>query len=157
MPPKKKIHRKKAWYTLMTLDNQLRLGAGISGLEHFKVGIGEPQHWPVLSVCVDQESSNISAISYIQRVLRLNIDPVYDVSHACWNDIRCSIKDAGDWSFALMLLASWGMKHGPWMQSGRLHEISACVEEYKKQTAPDKCEFFKACLPMIARDRREEH
>ena len=160
-PKAPKVHRKKAYYTLMTLDHQIRLCTGVSGLQHFVVDLDknlDPFLWPSMSICVDQEGSNMTALGFAQRVLKCNFDAVYDPSHGVWNDVRRSIKDSGDWCFMLMLLASWSMRFGPFQQGQRAEQVEAVMKEYKDMVkGPEHCSWFQECLPLIAKDRREVH
>jgi hypothetical protein len=99
----------------------------------------------------------MTSIAFLQRVMPANIDVTWDVSHAVWKDVKGSIKGTGDWAFMLMLMASWQMKHGPYQQDQRLHQIRQCLAEYAKMVTPDTCEWFRECMPLIAKDRHEEH
>ena len=112
----------------MTLDHQIRLATGVHGLRHFQEMPADPWEWPSLSVCVDQEGSNITALSFAQRMLKLNFDAVWDPSHGCWNDVRRSIKDCGDWNVMLMLLASCSMRFGPFQQGQRAAQVQYVMQ-----------------------------
>lgn len=155
-PPRRKIHRRKAFSTLVVFDHLLRVGAGVSGLNHFMRGGESPLEWPLLTVTVDQDSANLAALSFAVRKLGANLDIAFDLSHGGWNDVRRSVRDSGDWSYLLLFLASVSMVHGPYQQDMRLWQLKQGMREYG-QMATSSCPWFQFCAPMIAKDRGEEH
>lgn len=157
--PNKVVHRKKAHHVLVTLDHQLRLSAGVCGLRHWVENCtgGDPLNWPSLSLAPDQESSNVAALSYLMRHCEANIDVTWDISHGCWNDCRRAMRSAGDWPLVLMLMASFAMRHGPFGQEMRLHQLRECMREYAGLVDAESCEWFAECAPAMAHDRHEDH
>ena len=153
--PHKKYHRKKAYQVLVVLNHQLRTLTG-QGLEAFLPQPGtDPLTWRTLSVAPDQESCNVTAVSYMLH-LGLAVDATWDVSHATWNDCKRAIKDAGDFPFVLLLMACFSMRHGPWGQGMRADQLRRCIAEYRTMMTP-KCALFQRLLPYFAKEQGECH
>eukprot|EP00971_Amphidinium_carterae_P176125 3491274-Amphidinium_carterae.2 len=98
--------RLASWKWIVALDNQLRF-TWHTGLRAFvlpgydwkqiqlvpNVPLSSPP--PVLSICADQCSSQLSPTYYLQYQLGLMLVFLHDVSHRQSNDMLNSIREAG--------------------------------------------------------------
>lgn len=75
--------------------------------------------WPLLAVAPDRHSIGVSAINFMQRVLHLNVDEVFDMSHGAWDDEKLSLKDAGLQPWLLLAMVPVNLFDGPWADNGR--------------------------------------
>ena len=142
--------RKKSWQYLCCLHNQL-VQVVPAGLKHFCLAEsledrGDPLHWPRLSCGPDQGSDGTCAFQFAQRVLHLNCDLTWDVSHGVHNDILNGIKHAGLYSHLLLSLLRLNCPLGPWSEDTRWKECQASLNELLSTESHSRCELFQAFL-----------
>ena len=142
--------RKKSWQYLCCLHNQL-VQVVPAGLKHFCLAEsledrGDPLHWPRLSCGPDQGSDGTCAFQFAQRVLHLNCDLTWDVSHGVHNDILNGIEHAGLYSHLLLSLLRLNCPLGPWSEDTRWKECQASLNELLSTESHSRCELFQALL-----------
>lgn len=88
-----KRHRVAAHEWIQATNSSLIVSGGRpEGWKAFQVSEnmeerGDPMKWPVISGAFDRASDGRCALSYLGRVLRINVDPMGDPSHDLNNDM----------------------------------------------------------------------
>lgn len=64
----------------------------------------------------------------------MNIDTFPDPGHACWDDIKLSIKATKKWLMLNMLMVAHNCQHGPFNEDARQGQVSGCVQHFCRTT-----------------------
>lgn len=137
-PPKR--YRLGSYKNLVTIDSQL-CNLGLPGLGHYvKDWDTEPwETWPILTMCLDQESTNLASVHWLMYNQGAAIDPQWDPNHGAWNDVKCAAKASGYMAFLLGLMVVWNLPHGPWaddMRSAQVQEALDLMTDCREASVP---------------------
>lgn len=124
-----KRFRVGSYKNMVSLDSELRT-FGLPGLSHYVRDWDAERwdSWPVLTVCWDQDSTNLSAGHWLMYAKKAAIDIQWDPNHGAWNDVRGSAKEAGYLPFLLGLLLVWNLPHGPWQDDLRSTQFQEALD-----------------------------
>ena len=149
----KKLNRVAARKWVQVLDNQLRWTTG-RGLEQFLcVPALEWDRWPHLSVGIDLGSDGNTGFHGLERWLLLNIDLWNDGSHGCNRDFSNIVNALGLWGFALCLMLSMNLPHGPRDTGERRWELrSSLAGLYESGVALEEVVLFMASSARIVQN-----
>lgn len=151
--PKRYRSKAKAWVT--ACDHMLVTMTG-AGLRHFaqpeEGHRGDPERWPVLTICLDQGSDGWAGGMWLQHQAKVNCLLLFDVSHRGWNDACLALRSCG----ILLLQICMNLDHGPW-QDGKWHkELREATSLYQSLATPHSCPMFAGLLGQILHDRGED-
>lgn len=158
----RKRHRKDTAMWLAQVDHQMVFSCGV-GLGHFAVPEEVAQRgpwdtWPLLSYAGDQGSKEEAGKWTIRSKLRLNFDEVPDQAHGVWNDCKLALRRAGHWSHVGLMMLSWNMRHGPWAEDQRQHEIKACIANFlrtEEEGGSPRSPIFASLVHRMAFDAQD--
>ena len=126
--PQKRYRTSAKWW-LINLDSQIRTSLPLPGLKAFQRKEGHKdwapkrwQHWKHLTICADQGSDGLSAVSFL-RSLGVSMTFISDWSHGAQNDFYDTLKDLSLWNFWVMMLVVMNVEHGPWADDVRWNQI----------------------------------
>eukprot|EP00971_Amphidinium_carterae_P350026 6491349-Amphidinium_carterae.3 len=160
--------RLASWKWIVALDNQLKftwhtglVAFALAGYEWQKLErvstapMSTPA--PVLSICADQCSSQLSPCYFLQYELGMMLVFVHDVSHRQSNDMLNSIREAGYWPVLKAKALCYNLAYGPWQSAGHWMKVMAAAESFSCSTSAVQDAFLQELLPEIAASRRESH
>lgn len=131
----------------------------LSCLAHFaqpaREARGHWTSWPLLSLACDQESVNLTGISFLQRRCGLNLEVSFDPSHGCWNDIKQMARQMNLMPLLLLFMVCWNMPHGCFADDGRHQQAREAVEELLRSRSPSQTPLFMEYCGQILADRGE--
>ncbi len=92
-----KRFRASGYKWLCEVNNAIRVSTDQPGLEAFQLADktrdrGDPKTWPRLSIAGDRGSDGVTALSFLRRHLKLNVDFTPDPSHDVTNDIDLALE-----------------------------------------------------------------
>lgn len=158
-PRKRQRTKAKSW--LQGVDRQIALSSAFEGLKSFclpeeRAAWPQPLDRPLLSVCCGQGCDGVSALMWLLRTQRCNLDIVWDPSHGVQRDLVGIIKSSNLWSHERLMMLTWNSRHGPWTSKQRAEQIGHTMDEYFELMSPSQCPLFQELLKPILRDREEE-
>lgn len=124
-----KRFRVGSYKNMVSLDSQLRT-FGLPGLSHYVRDWDAERwdSWPVLTVCWDQDSTNLSAGHWLMYAKKAAVDIQWGPNHGAWNDVRGAAKEVGYLPFLLGLLLVWNLPHGPWQDDLRSTQVQEALD-----------------------------
>lgn len=138
------------------MDNQARIAGDKVGLAMFKPdgsSVWAPENWrswPYVGISSDLGSDANAGYYALERLFELNCDQYNDVSHGLTRDLDLALKGAELWSFALCLVISMNLPHGPHKNDERRHQIRNTMSHfYESHETPRKVPLFLAYAPGI--------
>ena len=70
-----------------------------------------------LSLCMDEEGKQWSAINFLKWKLHLCIQALRDPHHRSWNDMANAIREGGGWPAFCHSLVIYNISYGPWQNA----------------------------------------
>lgn len=110
-----------------------------------------------LAVAVDQCSVGLAALTYMDKVLHLKVEGLWDPFHRYWNNEKLGIAHAKWWDIVLLYACPFNINFGPFSGAGWLNQLQGVLKEYTESVGSVEDALFNRFLPSIARDRQEEH
>lgn len=107
---------------------------------------------PCLTIACDQEQKQLSAISFAQHVMGINIVLLNDVFHRLWNDVSRSVRAAGLWAIYLQTLLIFNISHGPWSKGAWFHNQVEAASNITALLIEDD-QLLGKLWPMILMDQ----
>lgn len=124
-----KCHRCSAKWWLYNLDSQLSVSLPFDGLRSFVRQPSSPEWsasewrlWKHITICVDQGSDGLSAVSYLKS-LSSNLTCIPDWSHGGQNDYYDTLRELNLFSFWVLCMIMWNVEHGPWGDDLRWNQV----------------------------------
>ena len=169
--PEKTMHkplpRVCSWKWVAGLDNmlQIMLSTDLSQFAHpghewkspIKISATSPSATAatLLSLCVDQCSSQLSPAYYLMYAKGLNIALLHDPSHRCNNDLLGAVRSSNLWPVLRAKSLSWNVHYGPWNTGAHWAKVIDAAKERAHRLGGDD-PILQMLLPRIARARGEE-
>lgn len=91
---KEVLPKQSAKQLLCAMDKLLVSTIG-SGLDFFQAPVGPDRRPPVLTMCMDEGSTNWCSVWYLCYKANLFLVPMRDIFHREWNDVKLAVKDQG--------------------------------------------------------------
>ena len=160
-----KLERKATAAWLHSLNTTLLTLTG-EGLEQFRTSsspaltLGEappPGTGKTLVVAADQHSVGLCAANFLDQKLHLAVELLWDPPHRTWNNDKNGITHGGAWETVLLYGFPFNVNFGPWLGKGWLQKLREARAEYTQHLGSSDCSLFRSLLPLIARDRNEQH
>ena len=139
--------RVKSYKCLQALENVLHHSFGF-GLSYWR----EPADWkqavlegrpsPVLSLAMDEGSTNYSMVWYLTYHHRLLLVPQPDPAHRVWNDCKLALSACGLWPHVLLAACVFRFPHGPYEQGTGLEQTKAGLGLFLRAGSP--------CRPFVS-------
>ena len=131
----RKIPRLSALDLLTALDTQLEytLGRGVAQFVPQGPALDtQPERLgsPVLILCSDEASSNLSLVHWLQWKKGVRLVHLRDPLHREWNDVTDAIRKAGLWSTVLLSSVVFNLAFGPWQGSAWWRKLQEGGAEY---------------------------
>lgn len=152
--PAKRFRTSAKWW-LLNLDSQISVSLPFNGLQEFQRNAADPcwaasswHRWPHITVCIDQGSDGLSAVSYLRNSLEVNCSVIPDWSHGGHNDLYDSLKDQGLFSFWVMCLVCFNLEHGPWADDLRWAQVADSWAEATREFSPTNMLIFAEHLAV---------
>lgn len=156
-----KRHRVKAFEVVNATDNILKK------LTHYEKGwrslevdeailADNPLNWPVLHWVTDHGSDMVSAFSFLQYHMKLNLVGTFDPLHACHDDFTHALRMTGSWCWALLMMVAWNLPYTPFDSGMRHIQATNAFEEYALAHPEGQCPLFQSYLDEIACDQGAE-
>jgi len=111
-----------------------------------------PSRWPALTVCIDQGSDGMAAVSYLMYRLNCNIMVLPDPSHRVWNDCQLALKAAKLWGLTMVMSKVFSLDHGPWADAKWYEQSKEAADVYLATTGCHSCPLFQELLGRILSD-----
>lgn len=154
---------------LACVDNMLSIQTG-QGLRRFQVDFYSaltvnrwvlpppeepaPQAW--LGLCCDQCTGNISPYCWMAYKAGLVTTLIPDPNHRPNNDLWLAAKTSGFWSIVKLKGISFNVFYGPFDSAGHWQKCLAAANDLALRSGVHD-PLFNFYLPLIAKDRDEEH
>ena len=163
-PQAKSLPRVASWKWVCAVDNMISLMTG-SDLAQFKlpdynfktvVPVKKKDHIPapVLSVCCDQASSQMTPLWYLGYEKGLALTMLADPAHRQNNDLLAAIRECNLFHIVKAKSVSWNTFFGPWGSGSHwIKTVDAAAERGRRLGSSDP--FLQLLLPRIARARME--
>jgi len=90
-----------------------------------------------LTICMDQEASQWSALNFLQTGLFLNVVGLRDPFHRSWNDLSASLRKAGAWPAYVNSLFVFNISYGPWQHAAFFRKMQSSAASLQKLIQPD--------------------
>lgn len=177
----RKFNRRASFWFMQALQHVLTILTG-AGLEQFATSASPRcrahatgaakkkslvQLWDILEqqgagaktliVAADQCSVGMTALTYMDRVLNLRVEAMWDPFHRYWNNEKLGISHAKWWDVVLLFACPFNINFGPFSGAGWLNQLQGCLREYASSIGNSDDPLFRRFLPAIAKDRKEEH
>ena len=110
-----------------------------------------PSRWPALTICIDQGSDGMAAVSYLMNRLSCNILVLPDPSHRVWNDCQLALKAAKLWGLTMVMSKVFSLDHGPWADAKWYEQSKEAADVYLAATGCS-CPLFQELLGRILSD-----
>ena len=110
-----------------------------------------PSRWPALTICIDQGSDGMAAVSYLMNRLSCNILVLPDPSHRVWNDCQLALKAAKLWGLTMVMSKVFSLDHGPWADAKWYEQSKEAADVYLATTGCS-CPLFQELLGRILSD-----
>ena len=110
----------------------------------------DPFTWPLCGISADRGSPGVSALQFLQRVERLNVDEHWDLNHGAWDSEKTAIADVGDRPWLLLMLMTVNAMSGPWSSDARFQRSWAAMCQLWQQKRPHDMPLFMAAIGPIA-------
>lgn len=125
-----------------------------AGLEQYRQSLRiedrqDASLWPRLTISLDQESSGICGVQFLERVCSMNIEKFWDFSHSNWRDIICALKSVSLWGHCLLALIAYNVPHGPWADDMRLSQCKASMEHLFATEVPTESPLWLSLYPQM--------
>lgn len=132
-------------------------GAGLADFVYRDPAVhpGVPARQSVLSMGLDQASTNWSGMFFLQYACGLAIHMYPDFSHGMDNDVCGAAKDVSLWPVILMTTIVMNMPWGPWGGQAFWGKLQGAWMEYCSHAPNSSDELFQSFLPLLARDLNE--
>lgn len=111
--------------------------------------------WPLLSISPDRHSIGVSALSFAQRALNINVDETFDMFHGSWDDETMTLKDSGLQPWLLLTMVCVNLFDGPWSDNGRYNESVRSMRALWKRSHPHEVPLFQELLGKMAAEMGE--
>lgn len=150
----KKRPRRKAYITMMCVDNIIRQATG-KGLEQYRMkgddGVPTaPDTWKCVSLAPDCGPDIVAMVSYLQYGPDpLVVDVTWDLSHANWNDVKFMYTDCMLWPHMLLMVSAMNMAFGSELSPHRLKQVREAFRDYQATASAASCPLFHYYLPGI--------
>lgn len=156
----RKRHRTKAFEVLNATDNILkRVGGMEEGWLALRISeeaqAGDPVSWPLVHWDSDHGSEIVSAISYLQYGLRLNLIPTFDPPHGCHDDFTNTLRVSGNWCYSLLIMVAWNLLYAPFDSGARHVAAQGAMAEYMQAHDSGDCPLWQAYLGQVLADQGE--
>lgn len=103
-----------------------------------------------LILCTDQESKQQASAYYLQFEKQLFLIHVPDPGHRGVNDTWLALADARLSKAAMVHLALYNIKYGPWSKSGFFRKVQECARIVSESLSPND-ELLQLFFPQILR------
>lgn len=135
----------------------LATGAGLVQYQRAEPddSLPDPELWPRLVVATDQEASNISALGFLERSMKLNMEKSWDFSHSNWRDLIGALKAADLWVTTVLCLVAYNAPCGPWADDMRWHQVQTAMRHLGQQGFSE-CPLFMGMLGSLMDEVRAE-
>lgn len=125
-PPALQRTAAKRW--LLALDAQLRCSTVHPGLQYFMYDLALPEwadwrRWPTLAVSMDLGSDRVAGYNALAHLYDGCVWQWPDPSHAAQRSFDQALRSTKLWDLWLLLMVSWNLEYGPWMEERRKAEL----------------------------------
>eukprot|EP00971_Amphidinium_carterae_P205685 4081762-Amphidinium_carterae.1 len=161
-----RLYHKSTHWWMQSVDHALQLFTG-RGLEQFCTKATADKYADVdglhllaeqnrcLSIVADQCGVGLSAATFMDQVMHLRAELVFDLPHRTWNSEKNALTAGGAWETVLLTTSLFNVSYGPWLSGGWGSTLQGARREMASICSPS-CPLFQALLPSMARDRNEE-